>query len=136
MVELPLEIIHNIITISLPEPSFTNNLRFDFLLPLCHIHSSLTPFVKRLLFSHPRLRSSAAIASFLSAIEGDDEIQNSVKSLRIGNQRPYLTIGYLSNAGLRITFGLCNRLEDVWARNLEKLDFSVFCVAKGRAHLS
>ena len=136
MVELPLEVIHNIITISLPEPSFTNHLRFDFLLPLSHIHSSLTPFVKRILFSHPILRSEEAIASFLSAIEGDDEIQSSVKSLRIGRRRDGFAIETESKVTLRIIFSLCDRLEDVWARNLEKLDFAVFCGAKGRSRLS
>ena len=136
MVELPLEIIQDIITVSLPEPSFDDNLRFDFLLPLCHIHSSLTPYVKRILFSHPIQRSGEAIMSFLDAIDRDDEITNSVKSLRLGNRGCDFAIGSVTNKALSIILSLCDKLEDVWASNLENLDLAVFCGAKGRSHLS
>lgn len=73
MVNLPLEIIHNIIAISLPQSELYNRGREEFLLPLCQVHSSLRRFVQRLIFSQISLKSSDALTRFLVTVEGQSE---------------------------------------------------------------
>lgn len=53
MTELPLEIIQHLVEVSAPLPSFDNRDRSDFLLPLCHLNSSLLRIAQKALFTHP-----------------------------------------------------------------------------------
>lgn len=73
MVELPPEIIQHIIRVSTPDLSFGSNSRAAFLLPLCHLHSSLRRSTQRLLFSHVILDDPDQIALFLENVEVHSE---------------------------------------------------------------
>ena len=72
MIDLPLEIIHNIITIDLPDVDAPDEIREreEFLLPLCLLHSSLRRFVQRLLFAQVVLYDLEDVNRFLDTVEG------------------------------------------------------------------
>ena len=68
MLELPLEIIHHIITVSLPVSIYDDRQRLNFLPPLCRLNSSLRRFVQRLLFARPLLYGLKRIRLFVDAV--------------------------------------------------------------------
>ena len=69
---LPLEIIHDIITVSASVSIYS---RQRTLLPLCHINSDVSRFAQRLRFTHPAVAGASKIPRFL-------------ESLRTNSQRP------------------------------------------------
>ena len=123
MVALPLEIIYNIITISLPPSSRHNRDRREFLLPLCHVHSSLRRFVQRLLFSHVILYSRLSIAYFLDAVEGHFEVfdvGSCVQSLEL--------VGWGDEVGgyLLCIIGRCKEIMEMRLSYLVGINFALF----------
>ena len=131
MVALPLEIIQHVISIALPDPSFGNHLRSDFLISFCHLHPFLTRYAQTPLFNHSVLRSPEAIKLFLEAVKEDDELRKSVRSLRVGS-----SVGFAmddeSNAALARICATCEAVEEVWLNGLSNVDFAAFPRAKSQ----
>ena len=85
MAQLPLEIIQDVVTGYAPPPRNYWD-RYDFLLPLCHLHPSLTPFVQRILFAHPIIERTTALNTLVEAMEsGSVEMRDWPESLEIEN---------------------------------------------------
>ena len=123
MVELPLEIIHNIIAVSLPHSSRENRDRQKFLLPLCHVHSSLRRFVQRLLFSHVILKSSVDLAYFLDAVEGlpsEFDFGSCVQSFELVGR------GDEADGYLRRIIGRCKEIKEVRITSVNKINLAHF----------
>ena len=123
MVELPMEIIHNIITLATPFPSFENNDRADFLLPLCHLHSSLARHAQRRLFTHPVLNSESAVALFADTIEdeGGVEFKSWVRTLRVFNLQNDERWHCMSRI-----IGACAEIREMWLWGVSEVDFANF----------
>ena len=129
MVELPLEIVHNIITISLPRSSYRNRDREEFLLTLCHVHSYLRRFAQRLLFSHVILHSRLSIAYFLDAVEGHSDtfdFGSCVQSFELVGWGDEVD-GYL-----RRIIGRCKEIEEMRVINVAGLNFAQFSKLSSR----
>ena len=129
MLQLPLEIIHHIITISLPVSRYDRQRR-NFLLPLCRLHSSLRRFVQVVLFAHPVLYSPERIRLFLDAVETESEdgfeLGNCVQSLDIG------LIGAPEADGLLCRIlAACRDVQEVWIDSLDYINLASFAQAKG-----
>ena len=88
MVDLPLEVMQHIISISVPPPDIRNSDRAKYLLPFCHLHSSLLPIAQRLLFRHPVLLSLAAFEGFIQIVGRNAALGGIVQSVRIESNRP------------------------------------------------
>ena len=129
MVELPLEIIHTIITISLPRSDPFDRARQDFLLPICHLHSSLRRFTQRLLFSHVTLDCPISLSLFLDTVEGRTEIFNfgeCVQSLQMGGcARGDLDTDEDAEELTRI-IGRCGEMKEVTIHHLDRFNFAIF----------
>ena len=129
MVELPLEIIHNIITVSLPPSSRKNQDRENFLLPLCHVHSSLRRFAQHLLFTYVILQPSSNLACFLDVVEGhSDEFDfgSCVQSFELVGWGDEVD-GYL-----RRIIGRCKEIEEMRVINVAGLNFAQFSKLSSR----
>ena len=119
---------------ALSDPRFDNHLRSDFLIPFCLLNPSLSWSAQSRRFSHPVIRSSEAIKPFLDAVEGDDGLKESVKSLRVESSVGFV-MGDESNALLLGTVlcvrggrGLAERIVERRFRNISSSEESViFC---------
>ena len=139
MVELPLEIIHNIITVSLPTSDHKNRNRQEFLLPLCLLHSSIRRFAQRQLFQQPALGSQLSIYQFLYTLErhsDEFDFASCVWSLRMGtsaeeegaliDDAAYLLAPILAS---------CSEIREVSLVNLVDIDFANFAQSKSKHRL-
>ena len=126
MVELPMEIIHNIITLATPFPSFENNDRVDFLLPLCHLHSSLARHAQRLLFTHPVLNSESAVERFADTIEDEDiKFKSMVRAIRMSMLYDY-------NGCLHRIIRECVEIREMLLCYVHEIDFADFAQLKSQ----
>ena len=128
MVDLPLEIIHRIITISFPRSLVDYHSRRRFLLPLCSLHSSLRRFVQRLLFVHPVFYGPDSAALFLDTVEGNQsgfDFGGCVKSLRMYGPWDEATVGDTDRLISRLVES-CDAIEEIWIHSLENVNFARF----------
>ena len=128
MVDLPLEIIQRIITITLPGPLANYRSRRRFLLPLCSLHSSLRRFVQRLLFAHPVLYGPYSAALFLDTVEGNQsgfDCGGCVKSLRMDGSWRKATVEDTGRLISRLVES-CGAIEEIWIDSLEDINFAQF----------
>ena len=128
MVDLPLEIIQRIITITLPGPLANYRSRRRFLLPLCSLHSSLRRFVQRLLFVHPVLYGPYSAALFLDTVEGNQsgfDFGGCVKSLRMDGSWREATVEDTGRLFSRLCES-CDAIEEIWIHSLENVNFARF----------
>ena len=90
MPDLPLEVIQNIFTVSLPpRPNYDDISRLDFLLPLCLVHRSLTRFAQRTLFTNVFLPDLVNAQEFVESLELNSDFGGWVKTLDFGNGRRF-----------------------------------------------
>lgn len=130
MITLPPEVLQRALILSTPPPSLKNNDRAKFLLSLCHVHSSLTPLVQRLLFSHPVFRSRKRLELFLETVEGNDNKFGSwVRSFRI--RRAFMDYEDHSVLVLRV-LRACTELEEVRLIGITGVDFANFARLKSK----
>ena len=128
MVDLPLEIIQRIITISLPRSLVDYRTRIDLLLPLGFLHSSLRRFVQRLLFVHPVFIDFECAALFVATVEGsqsDFYFGGCVKSLRMYGSWDEATVGDTDRLFSRLCES-CDAIEEIWIHSLENVNFARF----------
>lgn len=86
MVELPLELIHNIVARVIPPFDSKPRSRQKLLTQLCHL-PPLQRFAQRLLFQHISLLTKKSVLAFQHAIESQTEtfdFGSCVQSLRMG----------------------------------------------------
>ena len=125
MAQLPLEIIQDIITGYAPPPR-NHWDRYDFLLPLCHLHPSLTPFVRRILFVHPIIESTTALKTLVEAMEsGNVEMRDWPESLEIW----YCDLEE-SSAPLARLLSLCSEIKEVSLQACEGINLAIFACSK------
>ena len=134
MVDLPPEIICNIVSLSVPPPRFENRDRANFLLPLCHLHSSLRRFVQHQLFKHPVLVGTEAIGLFVRTVETGDDFGGWVFSLRFGKPSGVAFVG-AAHMLHRIIVS-CNAVEELWLQHVPEIQWSTLVCAKRTSFLS
>ena len=128
MPELPLEIIHRIITISLPRPLDNYSARRRFLLPLCSLHSCLRRFAQRLLFARPLFYGPDSVALFLDTVEGnrsDFDFGGCVKSLKMVGPWAEASEADADQLFSRL-LDSCDAIEEIWIDSLENVNFAQF----------
>ena len=138
MVELPLEIIHHIVSVTLPKSSNVTREREDFLLPLCLVHSSIRRFAQRQLFTHPALGSQLSIDQFLYALEkysDEFDFASCVRSLWMGGFVEGVLIDD-ANYLLGQMVASCREIREVSLVNLVDIDFANFVQLKSERILT
>lgn len=128
MIELPLEIIQRIITISLPRSNEDYRSRQNSLLPLCTLHSSLRRFVQLLLFGHPVLDDRASAMLFLDTVEGNEpelDFGSCVQSLQMIGPWDEATEDDVDGLLVRI-FASCGAIEEISLDSIENVNFARF----------
>ena len=107
--QLPLEIIYDIIGISVPPPRSSNRDRLDFLLPLCLVHRS---------FRHVILRLPHSVELLAAALEENSGFGRAIVSLRLGdpdNEEEPITVD------LARILVHCAELKEVWLFSVNRV---------------
>lgn len=148
MVELPLEMIQRILTVCLPVANSDPDdfERSNTLLLFSRIHSSLTPFAQRLLFSHPLLVNPQAMGRFIEIVQDNVKLAEWVKFLTINIHMRYRDKVYAivnrtrdpdkfdTSPLIEGILDVCGRIEEFSVSHLPGVNFAFF--ARARSKLS
>lgn len=134
-VQLPIELIQHIVTLSIPPPRFDNRNRCKFLLPLCLLTTTLRRSIQRELFRHPVLEGQDVVKLFLRTIEeGDEVVKGWITSLRFGRTAG-VAFAYAED-DLRRILVACARVEELWLQNVADVRISSLAHAKRTCRVS
>ena len=130
MPDLPLEVIQNIFTVSLPpRPNRDDISRLDFLLPLCLVHRSLTRFTLRILFTNVFLPDLVNVQEFVESLDFDSEFRGWVKTLDFGT-------GYRFDVGenglMSRIVSHCTEAEEVNMLMVDGVNLALFASLKSQ----